>query len=90
MQLYQSIDINAPGAADEITHTLVIGLIKQIHVRQAVLTEDGSAVDPAKLRPIARLGGGTFARLLEGFDLSRPSWKVYKEKIEKMNKPSNG
>ena len=85
-QLYQSIDIKAPNT-DDVTHTLVLGLIKQVHVRNAVLTEDGSAVDPAKLRAVARLGGSTYARVLEGFDLDRPSWKVYKEKLANMDKP---
>ena len=72
-QLYQSLDIRPPGD-DEVSHTLVLGLIKQIHVRNAVLTADGSAADPAKLRAVARLGGSTYARVLGGFDLARPSW----------------
>ncbi|KAL4250010.1 hypothetical protein ABKN59_005932 [Abortiporus biennis] len=41
-------------------------------------------VDPGKLRPVARLGGSTFARLGEGFNLSRPSWKALKESIRQV------
>ena len=77
------MDIVSPKL-QEITTTLVFGLIKHIHVRNAVLTEDGQTVDPAKLRPVARLGGSTFARLGEGFDLERPSWKDLKERIKRM------
>lgn len=40
-------------------------------------------MDPLKLRPIARLEGNSYVRLGEAFDLSRPSWKVLKEAIEK-------
>lgn len=68
----------------EITTTLVFGLIKSIHVREAVLSEDKKTADPAKLRPVARLGGNTFVRLGEGFDVARPSWKALKDKILEM------
>ncbi|KIP08477.1 hypothetical protein PHLGIDRAFT_69297, partial [Phlebiopsis gigantea 11061_1 CR5-6] len=87
-ELYQSIDIKAPGSDDEVTHTLVLGLIKQIHVRRAVLTTDGSAADPAKLRAVARLGGSTYAQVLGGFDLPRPSWATRRPaKTDSAGKP---
>ncbi|KAJ3557402.1 hypothetical protein NM688_g1487 [Phlebia brevispora] len=81
--LYNLMDIPSLRT-HEITTTLVFGLIKQIHVRNVVLSEDEATVDPAKLRPVARLGGSTFARLGEGFDLERPSWKALKERIQQM------
>ena len=84
-QLYQSTDISALKS-EEITTTLILGLIKRIHVRNAVLTENRQTVDPAKLRPMARLAGGTYARLGTGFDLERASWKALKERIEEMHK----
>ena len=65
---------------------MVLGLIKQVHVRNSVLTEDEQMADPAKLRPVARLAGGLYSRLGEGFDLERPSWKALKERIEQMHK----
>lgn len=64
----------------------MLGLIKQVHVRHAVLGDDGNKADPAKLRPVARLGGGLFSRLGDGFDLARPSWKVFRDKLEKLRK----
>lgn len=81
--MYHFLDINAPDT-DELTTTLVLGLIKQIHVRKGVLTEE-DLVDPAKLRPVARLGGATFSRLGEGFDIARPSWRALKDRIEAMS-----
>ena len=78
LQLYSSQDITTSGSPEPST-TIVLGLIKKIHVREAVLNEDGMTIDPAKLRPIARLEGTTYGRLLEGFDLSRISWKSIRD-----------
>lgn len=64
----------------------MLGLIKKIHVRESVLGEDGVSIDPGKLRPVARLGGTTYARLLEGFDLPRISWKAVKDEYPNLAK----
>ncbi|KIK67335.1 hypothetical protein GYMLUDRAFT_192051 [Collybiopsis luxurians FD-317 M1] len=69
---------------EAITSTLVLGLIKQVHVRQTALAENGLELDPAKLRPVARLGGLTYARLTDGFNLPRLSWKKFGEKVREM------
>lgn len=55
--------------------TIVIGEVVMIHVAQAVTGASPSGkvvVDPAKLQPIARLGGVTYGRVTEIFDLPRP------------------
>lgn len=85
VKLYKHIDIT-PLDSDEITNTHILGLIKQVHVRKAVLNDDESAVDPEKLRPVARLSGGTYVRLGEGFDLERPSWRAWKDRVEEMHR----
>ena len=38
------------------TTTLILGLIQRVHVNEGILTPDGSAIDPAKLQAVARLG----------------------------------
>lgn len=53
---------------------MVLGLIKHIHVRENVLDETGQAIDPAKLRPISRLGGVKYARVTDVFELPRIDW----------------
>lgn len=73
------MDITALGS-EEVTNTLVLGLIKMIHVRNSVLDQDG-LVDPAKLKAVSRLGGSVYARVGEGFEIARPSWREMKEKI---------
>ena len=60
---------------------MMIGRIEKAHVRNSVLQEDGLQVDPAKLRVISRLGGNTYARVTQGFDVGRPSWRDVKKEI---------
>ncbi|PPQ79951.1 hypothetical protein CVT25_003023 [Psilocybe cyanescens] len=85
-ELYNFQDIGLPGSVEH-TVTVILGLIKKMHVREAVLNEDGITVDPAKLRPIARLGRTTYGRLLEGFDLPRLSWKAIRDEYPKLPRP---
>lgn len=72
----------------EPTTTVVLGIIQKIHVRNSVLNDDGMTIDPAKLRPIARLGGSTYARVLEGFDLPRISWKAIQDEYQSLKNRS--
>ncbi|KAF5393494.1 hypothetical protein D9757_000654 [Collybiopsis confluens] len=69
---------------EQTTTTLVLGLIKQVHVRESALSENGIEVNPAELRPVARLGGLTYARLTDGFNLPRLSWKKWGDKVGDM------
>lgn len=52
----------------------------RFHVKEKAL-KDG-VIDPEMLRPIARLGGISYARLESRFELPRPSWAVEKERGE--------
>ena len=54
-----------------------------IHVRNSVLNEKG-IVDPGKLRPVARLGGLTYGRIGDSFELPRMSWKKEKDAVESL------
>ncbi|EIN11791.1 flavo protein oxygenase [Punctularia strigosozonata HHB-11173 SS5] len=72
-ELYHWHDIRPPNSST-VTHSLVLGHIKTVHARNAVLNDDGT-IDPVKFRAVSRLGGTTYARIGEGFDLPRPSWK---------------
>ncbi|KAF9529395.1 hypothetical protein CPB83DRAFT_852592 [Crepidotus variabilis] len=82
-ELYSSQDIGLPETSNPTT-TLVLGLIKKVHVREGALAEDGLSIDAAKLRPIARLGGKGYSRLTEGFELPRVSWKESKEEYRRL------
>ncbi|KAI0315139.1 hypothetical protein OF83DRAFT_1133414 [Amylostereum chailletii] len=79
-ELYSYQDIY-PDGADVPSTTIILGKVKVAHVRNAVLQADGLQLDPAKLRVISRLGGSTYARVGEGFDIARPSWKEVKKEM---------
>lgn len=50
---------------------VVFGRIQLVHVAETILAANGKP-DPAKLDLIGRMGGETFARTTERFDLKRP------------------
>lgn len=61
--------------------TGVLALIEGVRfwAREDAINEDHSLIDPNVLKPIARLGGITYARVQEGFEIPRP---VMKEEIK--------
>ncbi len=54
--------------------SVVIGLVKSLHIDDAVLGADGLP-DPAKLDLIGRMGGELYARTTETFTIARPDRK---------------
>ncbi len=54
-----------------IAANLVIGEVLLMHIDDSVLDDHG-AVDPRKLRPIARLGGEFYCRASDLFQMHRP------------------
>lgn len=57
---------------------VVIGEVLLFHIDAAVLADpnDPYKIDPARLRAIGRMGGPTFCRTGDRFDLKRPSWPL--------------
>lgn len=88
IQLYHTVDIPEPETGT-VTQTMVLGLIKRIHVRRSVLGED-ETIDPARLRAVSRMGGSTYARIGQGFDLRRPNWSGVKEGYRKRRRGDRG
>lgn len=75
-----------------VTSTLLIGLVKRIHVRNDVLTrEEGDiyAADPMKLQAVAKLGGDLYTRVLDAFRLPTRAWKDLEKEpeVEKIYSP---
>ncbi|THH13337.1 hypothetical protein EW146_g6863 [Bondarzewia mesenterica] len=83
-ELFEAIDVVHPATGQTAT-TLILGLVKYVHVRKDVLTENGT-VDPARLKPVSRLGDTTYSRLGDGFRLARPSWSQEGEKLQEATK----
>ncbi|KAJ8519259.1 hypothetical protein ONZ45_g3799 [Pleurotus djamor] len=80
-ELFQAIDIVHPETG-QATTTLILGLVKYIHIRNDVLNESGDLVNPAAFKPIARLGDITYATLAHGFRIPRPSWTAEEGKLK--------
>jgi flavin reductase (DIM6/NTAB) family NADH-FMN oxidoreductase RutF len=59
---------------DGNTNTIVFGDVLRFHVDEAVLAMpgDGYKIDPGKLLAIGRMGGPTYTRTRDRFDLARP------------------
>lgn len=56
-------------------------------VREDVTNEQGTIIDPAKLKPVSRLGGISYGRTTDGFDLQRPDWdKVARKEWDRLTK----
>jgi len=65
-RLREAITISdQPGGA-----TIVIGEVLRFHVREGLA--DNYRIDPDKLRAIGRMGGPTYSRTTDRFDLERP------------------
>jgi hypothetical protein len=67
------VDIVEPSSL-KATATLILGLVKYIHMRKDILDPVRGIPDTGKLKPVLRLGGVTFAKLGDGYQIPRPAW----------------
>ena len=51
--------------------TVVIGEVIRFHVRDSIIDKD-MFIDPDKLNPVARMGGPSYSRIKDRFDMIRP------------------
>lgn len=54
--------------------SVVIGEVVRFHVRDSIIDKD-MFIDPDKLKPVARLGGPSYSRIRDRFDMIRPAVK---------------
>ncbi len=54
--------------------SVVIGEVVRFHVRDSIIDKD-MFIDPDKLKPVARLGGPSYSRIRDRFDMVRPAVK---------------
>jgi len=64
--------------------TGVLAIVEGVRfwAREDAVNEERSLIDPAVLRPVSRLGGIMYSRLLEGFELPRPDWEEFRKDAE--------
>ena len=51
--------------------SIVVGEVVRFHVRDSIIDKD-MLIDPDKLKPVARLGGPSYSRIRDHFDMLRP------------------
>lgn len=68
--------------SDRKTGVLCIVEGVNFHVREDVINEDLNILDPAKLQPVSRLGGITYGRTTQGYEMPRPDFKSESQKPE--------
>lgn len=71
--LYDCIELRADGpqGTGPVTQRLILGRVELLVVRDDAV-DDRGRIDSAKLDPVARLGGASYAALGEIFDIKRP------------------
>ncbi|KAJ9605782.1 hypothetical protein H2200_009631 [Cladophialophora chaetospira] len=76
-QEFESRNPKTPGKK-----TGVIAMIEGVRfwAREDAINEDRTLLDPAVLKPVARLGGISYARVVDGFEIPRSILKDEKEK----------
>jgi flavin reductase (DIM6/NTAB) family NADH-FMN oxidoreductase RutF len=62
--------------------TLVVMEGVNFHIREDVVNEAKNIIDPAKLQPVSRLGGITYSRTTQGFEMTRPDYDSESAKPE--------
>ena len=72
----------------DITATILIGEVVLAHVLEAVTTKTGHdhiIVDIDKYAPVSRLGGDSYARVTELYDIPRPGkeWQARASAVKK-------
>ncbi|KIX93261.1 uncharacterized protein Z520_11117 [Fonsecaea multimorphosa CBS 102226] len=76
----QEFESRSPKTPGKKTGVLAIIEGVRFWVREDAINEDRTLIDPAILRPVGRLGGITYARVVDGFELPRPVLQEEKDK----------
>ncbi|KAL1406588.1 hypothetical protein Q8F55_008294 [Vanrija albida] len=72
-ELLHSYHLKAPDGTP--TGTVILATVKRIHAKDFIFDEnDEYRVLTERLRPVSRLGGISYGRITEAYDLVRPTW----------------
>jgi flavin reductase (DIM6/NTAB) family NADH-FMN oxidoreductase RutF len=60
-----------------------MAIIEGVHfwIREDALSKDQTTIDPAVLRPVARLGGMVYGRVMQAFEIPRPKYAESKDQL---------
>ncbi|ODV68945.1 hypothetical protein HYPBUDRAFT_152202 [Hyphopichia burtonii NRRL Y-1933] len=74
-KLIHSHDWRSKTDPSKVTGQLFIVEGLNFHIREDVINKEKNVIDIKKLKPVTRLGGISYGRILEGFELPRPEYK---------------
>ena len=77
---FQEFESKNPKTPGKKTGVLAVIEGVRFWVREDAIDENKSLIDPAVLKPVARLGGITYSRIIDGFEIPRPVLKDEQEK----------
>jgi flavin reductase (DIM6/NTAB) family NADH-FMN oxidoreductase RutF len=88
-KLIDTKEFESRGTPGKKTGVLAIIEGVRFWVREDAIDETRSLIDPAVLRPMSRLGGITYGRLVSGMEVPRPVWEkdVVGKEAEQLVKP---
>jgi flavin reductase (DIM6/NTAB) family NADH-FMN oxidoreductase RutF len=78
-KLHSTEEFESRGTPGKKTGVLAIVEGLRFWVREDAINEEKNLVDPGVLRPMSRLGGITYGRVVEGIEILRPDWRKENE-----------
>lgn len=73
-KLVNHYDWKSKKNPDLLTGTTILVEGVKFHIREDVTNDEFNLIDIAKLQPVSRLGGITYGRTVDGYELARPEF----------------
>ncbi|GAB7341835.1 hypothetical protein MBLNU457_g0155t2 [Dothideomycetes sp. NU457] len=86
-KLMNTQEFESRGTPGKKTGVLAVVEGVRFWVREDAINEERNIIDPAILKPVSRLGGITYGRVVEGVEIPRPDWNEWKDKVGDLAKP---
>lgn len=65
-----------------LASTVMLGRVRMFHIEEDIIDPETLLIDTTRLRPVARLGGISYATMTGKYELERPTWKEFGETKE--------
>ncbi|USW54839.1 Putative flavin reductase like domain, FMN-binding split barrel [Septoria linicola] len=82
-KLVHEYPIQSRSSPGKVSNVMTVVEGTKFWVREDVVDEERKYIDPAKSKPIGRLQGISYGRVMEGFQIPWPSWEDVGEREER-------